>query len=176
MEKVDGHVGANHLSAPAEKTHTPGAEVNVFDTILLIDVFEAVYATTRHQLDIVASEPLIVLVVFFSSNATITFYELPDIIIFQLKMDIEKYECRAIMGSQGIFSDPRFDIIAISTEWNYVLNGKISELCPHTQLKSFVQLLVQNSFEPTEFRSGKKLNPDESHTWPFGIHVFWKRF
>ena len=35
-------------------------------------------------------------------------------------MDTEAHECRAVMGSQGIFSDPRFDIIAISIEWNYV--------------------------------------------------------
>ena len=69
-------------------------------------------------------------------------------------MDIEAHECRAVLGSPGIFSDPRFDIIAISIEWNYVSNGKISDLCPLPKLKSFVQLLVQNSFEPTDYRQG----------------------
>ena len=89
-------------------------------------------------------------------------------------MDIEAHECRAVLGSRGIFSDPRFDIRAISIEWNYVNNdGKISELCPLADLKSFVQLLVQNSFQPTEYKSGEKLNPDESHTWRMGIHTFW---
>ena len=90
-------------------------------------------------------------------------------------MDIEAHECRAVLGSQAIFSDPRFDIIAISIEWNYVKNGEIIDLCPLDMLKSFVRLLVQNSFEPTEYRSGKKLNPEESHTWPTGIHTFWKK-
>ena len=67
-------------------------------------------------------------------------------------MDIEAHECRAFMGSQGIFSDPRFDIIAISIEWNYVKDGQVIDLCPLPMLKSFVRLLVQNSFEPTEYR------------------------
>ena len=91
-------------------------------------------------------------------------------------MDIEKYECRAILGSQGIFSDSRFNITAISTEWNYVLEGgKISELCPYAYLKHLVQFLVQNSYKPTDYHSGKKLNPDESHKWPYGTHVFWEK-
>ena len=90
-------------------------------------------------------------------------------------MDIEAHECRAVLGSPGIFSDPRFDIIAISIEWNYVSNGKISDLCPLPKLKIFVQLLVQNSFEPTDYRTGEKLDPDEAHTWPTGIHTFWRK-
>ena len=90
-------------------------------------------------------------------------------------MDIEALECRAVLGSQGIFSDTRFDIIAISIEWHYGINWENNQLCPLAKLKSFVQLLVQNSYVPTEYKSGKKLNPDESHKWPSGIHTFWKK-
>ena len=63
MEKVEGNIGANHLTSAEKVQNTSGTEINVFETILLSDVFEIVYDTTRHQHDIVESEPLVVLVV-----------------------------------------------------------------------------------------------------------------
>ena len=90
-------------------------------------------------------------------------------------MDTEAHECRAVMGSQGIFSDPRFNIIAISIKWNYVKDGRVSKLCPLPMLKSFVRLLVLNSFEPRDHKSGENLDPDESVAWPHGIHTFWTK-
>ena len=62
LEKVEGHIGANHITSAQKLGNTSGTEVNMFETILLSDVFETVYVTTRHQHDIVQSEPLTVLV------------------------------------------------------------------------------------------------------------------
>ena len=106
-------------------------------------------------------------------------------------MDIEGYECRAIMGSQEMFSDSRFDITTIVIEWRYE-EGKISdegedsnELCP--QPKHFVKFLVQNSYIPflvqypyignipTKYKLGEKLDPDESHSWPWNSHILWEK-
>ena len=62
LEKVEGHIGANHITSAEKIGNTSGTEVNMFETILLSDVFETVYVTTRHQHDIDQSEPLTVLV------------------------------------------------------------------------------------------------------------------
>ena len=63
LEKIEGHIGANHLTSAEEIGETPGSEAdNVFETVLLGDVFESVYVSTRYQHDIVESEPLRVLV------------------------------------------------------------------------------------------------------------------
>ena len=60
MKTVKGNVGANFLSSPTE--HVGNAtmkEADEFETILLSDVFEAVYVMSRYQHD---SKPLLVLV------------------------------------------------------------------------------------------------------------------
>ena len=62
LEKIEGHIGANHLTSAEKTENTSGTEVDVFETVLLSDVFETVYATTRQQHDSVKSEPLTVLV------------------------------------------------------------------------------------------------------------------
>ena len=62
LKNVEGHIGANHLTSAEEIGDTPGSEDNVFETVLLGDVFESIYASTRYQHDIVESEPLRVLV------------------------------------------------------------------------------------------------------------------
>ena len=92
-------------------------------------------------------------------------------------MDIELYESRAILGSMGIFSDPRFSIIAISTEWNYVLpSGKISDLCPSNDMERLVEFLVGKSFEPSEGKLGGKLDPRDYHKWHIAAEdVFWRK-
>ena len=62
LEKIEGHIGANHLTSAEKTENTSGTEGDVFETVLLSDVFETVYATTRQQHDSVESEPLTVLV------------------------------------------------------------------------------------------------------------------
>ena len=60
MKTVKGNVGANFLSSPTEEAgNTTEYENDVFETILLSDVFEAVYVMSRYQHD---SKPLLVLV------------------------------------------------------------------------------------------------------------------
>ena len=68
LELIKGNVGANFLSSPTDEiVPTKGSEVNVFETILLSDVFEAMYVTTRKEQDTVPTDdtgPLTVLVVW----------------------------------------------------------------------------------------------------------------
>ena len=60
MKSVKGNVVANYLGSPAEYVgNTTMKEADEFQTILLSDVFEAVYVTSRFQHE---SEPLVVLV------------------------------------------------------------------------------------------------------------------
>ena len=67
LNLIKGNVGANYLSAPTDEVvHTIGSRANVFETILLSDVLEAMYITTRHQHDTMPTDvsgPLTVLVV-----------------------------------------------------------------------------------------------------------------
>ena len=61
MKLVNGNVGRNYLSSPTDEVdHDNISGVNVFETILLSDVFEAMHYTTRHKHD---TGPLTVLVV-----------------------------------------------------------------------------------------------------------------
>ena len=62
LNKIEGHIGANSITSAEKVENTPGSEVNVFETILLSDVFETVYSNTRNQPDIVESDPLKILV------------------------------------------------------------------------------------------------------------------
>ena len=41
-----------------------------------------------------------------------------------MKMDIEMYECHAIMGSKVVFMDKRFHIPLFTTEWNFKLENE----------------------------------------------------
>ena len=75
MKTVKGNVGANFLGSPTEGAgNTTNYENDVFETILLSDVFEAVYLTSRYEHD---SEPLAILVMkvtcfrfyFYNANA-----------------------------------------------------------------------------------------------------------
>ena len=90
-------------------------------------------------------------------------------------MDIERYECRAILGSLGIFSDPRYIIKAISTEWNYA-DGRLTHLCPSNDMERLVKFLVGNSYEPSEGKNGgEKLDPKDCHKWRMGTHIIWRK-
>ena len=181
LKMVEGNVGGNYISEPTDEVvHSIGSGTNVFETILLSDVFEAMYVTTRHQHDTMPTDdsgPLPVLV-GWSKHLQLVSHHYFTQMYFQLKMDIEGYECRAIMGSQDVFSDSRFNITAIVTEWKYGGNGgfegrNYSTLCPFP--KRFVQFLVQNNYIPTKSESGQKLDPDESHTWEYKSHIFWEK-
>ena len=75
IETVKGNVGGNFLSSPTEEAgNTTEYENDVFETILLSDVLEAVYITSRYEHD---SEPLAILVMkvtcfqfyFYNANA-----------------------------------------------------------------------------------------------------------
>ena len=62
LEKVDGHIGANHITSAEKIGNTTGIEADGFETVLLSDVFEAVLVSARNQYGYVRSEPLPVLV------------------------------------------------------------------------------------------------------------------
>ncbi len=87
------------------------------------------------------------------------------------------YECRAILGSRGLFTDQRFDIPMFSTEWNYVLApGRYHELCPFEMMRELVHFLTGLGYVPHEYVSGTAMNTSVFHTWPHGTHIVWRKW
>ena len=66
LEKMEGHIGANHLISAEDVGNSSGTVGSEFETVLLSDVFEAVHESTRSQDDSAKKKPLTVLVVKFS--------------------------------------------------------------------------------------------------------------
>ena len=67
LEKMEGHIGANHLISAEDVGNSSGTVGSEFETVLLSDVLEAVHDVTRSQGDIAKKKPLKVLVVKFSA-------------------------------------------------------------------------------------------------------------
>ena len=76
LEKMEGHIGANHLISAEGKGNSTGTVGSEFETVLLSDVFETIHESyPRSQNDVVKNKkkPLTVLVVrFFSANLAST--------------------------------------------------------------------------------------------------------
>jgi hypothetical protein len=86
------------------------------------------------------------------------------------------YECRAILGSREVFSDPRFSIPVFSTEWNYVEGpGRYSSMCPLEKMQELVTFITALGYKPFEYSSGKPLNSRTFFTWWKGTHVVWRK-
>lgn len=69
-----------------------------------------------------------------------------------VKMDIENYECRAVVGSRGIFgSDPRFAVSHLLME-NRFKNDVVS--CPRDMREDMVRILTEGGYTP--YSKGKK--------------------
>ena len=67
LEKMEGHIGANHLISAEDVGKSTGTVGSEFETVLLSDILEAVHDSTRSQGDNVKKKkPLTVLVVKFS--------------------------------------------------------------------------------------------------------------
>lgn len=70
-----------------------------------------------------------------------------------LKMDIEKYECRAFMGSTEIFDIPNIYISHIVVEWRFADRSKGSIVmyppsCPEPMLEDLIYLLNDHDYYP----------------------------
>ena len=66
LEKMEGHIGANHLISAEDVGKSSGIVGSEFETVLLSDIFEIIHESTRNFVNIVKKEPLTVLVVWFS--------------------------------------------------------------------------------------------------------------
>ena len=66
LEKMEGHIGANHLISAEDAGKSTGTVGSEFETVLLSDILETVHESTRSQDDRAKKKPLTVLVVKFS--------------------------------------------------------------------------------------------------------------
>ena len=100
---------------------------NDVETVLLNDVYEAIKAN-------VVPKPLIVL----------------------MKIDIEHFECRALLGSPEILRQNQdVKLLAVIMEWTFEgKNGKYSEQCPKDKVVSLAKLFLMNGFAPFQLSEG----------------------
>lgn len=68
-------------------------------------------------------------------------------------MDIETYECRALLGSAKIFQSQKVYIPYLVMEWFFSYEKKDGShvyptSCPQSMLQSMTDLLVSNEYEP----------------------------
>ena len=77
-----------------------------------------------------------------------------------MKIDIELYECRAILGSQDIFNNVhKFQITAIIMEWMFILkDGTFTKECPREKLMSMVGLFLKAGYVPLNIKDLSQLN------------------
>eukprot|EP00094_Tigriopus_californicus_P009283 TCALIF_08950-PA protein Name:"Protein of unknown function" AED:0.00 eAED:0.00 QI:122/1/1/1/0/0/3/163/190 len=70
-----------------------------------------------------------------------------------MKMDIEKYECRAFLGSSEIFDIPNLYVSHIVMEWRFADRSKGSIVmyppsCPETMLEDLINLFNDHDYYP----------------------------
>lgn len=95
------------------------------------------------------------------------------------KIDIETFECRALLGSRSIFSDKDLFIPYIIMEWHFIQatpDGKLvaNENCPMPMLRNMTELLTTSGFRPHSAGDKflKRLDPSDSHKWA-PMDVIW---
>ena len=69
-----------------------------------------------------------------------------------MKMDIENYECKVLLGSEEIFKNPKLFIAMVFMEWAFQVR---SEHCPENMMKAVVDMFTSNGYHP--FTEGKKM-------------------
>ncbi len=106
-------------------------------------------------------------------------YENKKTVTLIMKLDIESYECRTIIGSRQIFDHPRLYIPYIVMEWRYCAKlfpgtnkCDFPPSCPDELLKNMTMLLVSKHYDPTSSK-GLPLNPENSLLWR-PMNVVWQ--
>lgn len=91
-----------------------------------------------------------------------------------VKIDIERYECRAFLGSPTILQNPKFYIPYVLMEWFFAKRPspyKYPKVCPKETVIQLANMFIENGYLP--FSTNKKLlHANESHTW--FINVIWQ--
>ncbi len=89
-----------------------------------------------------------------------------------IKMDIEGYECDAILGSENVISD--YDISLVVMEWRFRAAG-FSGPCPPEKRQRVAKVFTSNGFEPRSIDLETELDADEAPDWPVMDMVWLKR-
>ena len=92
-----------------------------------------------------------------------------------MKVDIERFECRAFLGSPEVLSQPQeIPILAVIIEW-YFLNHNMlevsAELCPKEKVIQLSKLFLDNGYTPFKV-DDNRLKLEKLDTTNFGVD--WK--
>ena len=88
-----------------------------------------------------------------------------------MKVDIERFECRAFLGSPEVLSQPQeIPILAVIMEW-YFLGGHYTELCPKEKVIQLAKLFLHNGYTPFKVDENR-LELKKLDTTNFGVE--WK--
>ena len=95
-----------------------------------------------------------------------------------LKIDIEHFECRALLGSPWIFTEANIFIPYIVMEWTYLTRKGPRKFyptsCPVEKLRSMAQLLSRSGYRP--YKEGNMRVPykvEEAEDWAPQEAVMW---
>ena len=91
-----------------------------------------------------------------------------------IKIDIELYECRAILGAAEIFKKAqKFTITAIIMEWKFLgKDGAFRKECPKEQLRSMTCLLLRAGYVPLNIKDLSPLNYSNFGA-EWGANILW---
>ena len=67
-----------------------------------------------------------------------------------MKMDIELFECRAILGSPEVLTGPKnIPFVAVVMEWLFLRNnGEYTDQCPKEKVVELAKFFLDNGFTP----------------------------
>ena len=80
-----------------------------------------------------------------------------------MKVDIERFECRAFLGSPEVLSQPQeIPILAVIIEWHFLyynmIGGHYAELCPKEKVIQLSKLFLDNGYTPFKVMTKKDDN------------------
>ena len=88
-----------------------------------------------------------------------------------MKVDIERFECRAFLGSPEVLSQPQeIPILAVIMEWHF-LGGHYAELCSKEKVIQLAKLFLNNGYTPFKV-DDNRLELKKLDTTNFGVE--WK--
>ena len=89
-----------------------------------------------------------------------------------MKVDIERFECRAFLGSPEVLSQPQeIPILAVIIEWYFFLGGHYTELYPKEKVIQLSKLFLDNGYTPFKV-DDNRLKLEKLDTTNFGVD--WK--
>ena len=90
-----------------------------------------------------------------------------------IKLDIEHWECEALLGSADIFQMDSVFIPYLVMEWNFCSLSPNRRRCDRRKVRNLTELLRGFSYEPFRLRGWKKLKYSQSEDWNSAA-IVWK--